>query len=191
MAFFQHVFPKLRPGHVKNATQTMHRTWHLYDADKQRVGRLAQRVACLLQGKHKPNFKPGLDLGDTVVVINCEKVVFTGRKEKRKLYRKHTTYPGGLKELTAEQVRARDPQKLLQHAVRGMLPRNKMRQPRMSRLKCYEGPDHPHAAQFGLKVSPPAPDVHPKWEDVVPDDPQYKALYDYWTKVRGQADEPW
>ena len=116
--------------------------YHLVNADGQVVGRLASQIAPLLRGKHKPTFANNVDCGDHVVVINAEKVVFTGNKWKDKLYRWHTGFPGGLKERTATQVLDKDPSKILKSAVHGMLPKNKMRKVQNKKLHVFAGNEH-------------------------------------------------
>jgi len=131
------------------------RTWHLVDADNQTVGRLASQVAQILKGKHKPTFLPHGDCGDVVVVVNAEKVNFTGKKWQDKLYRWHTGYPGGLKERSAKDMLRRRPDFVLRKAILGMIYRTKLRDNFMApRLKIYTGPDHPHSAQLGDDVEP-------------------------------------
>lgn len=126
----------------------IHRDWLLYDAEKEVLGRLASVVATRLRGKHKPTFTPHLDTGDYVIVINAEKVKTTGKKEKNKLYRRHSGYPGGLREETLEKLRARQPQRIIENAVRGMLPKGPLGRQMLSKLKVYAGDSHPHAAQM-------------------------------------------
>ncbi|HEX9920985.1 MAG TPA: 50S ribosomal protein L13 [Candidatus Methylomirabilis sp.] len=123
------------------------RRWYLVDADGKIVGRLACEVANLLRGKRKPTFSPFLDVGDHVVVINAERVRFTGKKLKQKTYYWHSGYPGGLKSTTAEKMLVRRPERILEHAIRGMLPRNKLGDAIFSKLKVYAGRVHPHQAQ--------------------------------------------
>lgn len=123
------------------------RAWHVIDADSQVLGRVATVAARLLQGKHKPSYTPFLDLGDHVIIVNARQVRLTGRKEDRKLYRRHSGYQGGLRELRASTVRERHPTRLVEKAVRGMLPSTKLGNAIYRKLKVYEGPDHPHAAQ--------------------------------------------
>ena len=127
--------------------QDMERSWHVIDADSQVLGRVATIVAQLLQGKHKPRYTPFLDLGDHVVVINAGRVRLTGRKEDQKLYRRHSGYEGGLREERATLVRGRQPTRLVERAVRGMLPKTKLGNAMYRKLKVYAGPTHPHAAQ--------------------------------------------
>jgi large subunit ribosomal protein L13 len=121
--------------------------WHVVDAKGQTLGRLATRVARLLTGKEKPIYTPFLDTGDHVIIINAEKVVLTGNKLSEKLYRHHTGYPGGLREVAAEVVLARNPEKLLREAVSGMLPKSKLGRAMRKKLRIYRGPNHPHQAQ--------------------------------------------
>lgn len=135
-------------------TKTLHtpiheidRRWHLIDASGQVLGRLASQAAVLLRGKHKPIFSPHLDAGDFVVIINAEKVLLTGKKLKDKLYHRHSGYPGGLKTTTAEQMLKKHPTRVLEAAVRGMLPRTKLGDALFRKLKVYAGPAHPHASQ--------------------------------------------
>ena len=121
--------------------------WHVINADGQVLGRLATLAARLLQGKNKPSYTPFIDTGDHVVVINAAKVKLTGRKEDQKLYRQHSGYEGGLREERARLVRQRKPEKLVEDAVHGMLPKTKLGAAMYRKLKVYAGPDHPHAAQ--------------------------------------------
>ncbi|UCH60200.1 MAG: 50S ribosomal protein L13 [Anaerolineales bacterium] len=121
--------------------------WLLVDANDQNLGRLATRIATLLLGKHKPNFTPGVEVGDIVVVVNAERVRVTGNKMDEKIYYRHSNYPGGLSEITLRQQLAKHPERVLKSAVWGMLPHNKMGRKILKNLKIYSGPDHPHAAQ--------------------------------------------
>ena len=121
--------------------------WVLIDANDQVVGRLAVRIAMILMGKHRPEYSPNHDCGDGVVVINCEKVVFTGRKWDTKVYRHHSGYISGLKELSARKVLSSHPDRILFLAVRRMLPKGKLGERMIKKLKIYAGSDHPHAAQ--------------------------------------------
>ena len=127
--------------------QDVQRSWYVVDADGKTVGRLATRIARVLTGKHKPTYTAHADTGDFVVVVNADKVHFTGKKWSDKLYRRHSQYPGGLTERTASQVRAQHPTRVLEAAVRGMLPTNRLRAKRMARLRLFAGPSHEHAAQ--------------------------------------------
>ena len=121
--------------------------WHVIDADGQVLGRIATLAARLLQGKHKATYTPFVDTGDHVVVVNAAKVKLTGRKEDQKIYRQHSGYEGGLREERARLVRQRRPEKLVEDAVHGMLPKTKLGQAMYRKLKVYAGPDHPHTAQ--------------------------------------------
>src|SRR5713226_2296521 len=121
--------------------------WHVIDAEGQILGRIATRAARLLQGKHKATYTPFIDTGDHVVVVNAAKVKLTGRKEDQKIYRQHSGYEGGLREERARLVRQRKPERLVEDAVRGMLPKTKLGDAMYRKLKVYAGPDHPHAAQ--------------------------------------------
>ena len=121
--------------------------WYVLDADSQVLGRLAGRAAVLLMGKHKPDYTPFLATGDHVVVINAAKVRLTGKKEQQKLYRRYSGYPGGLKETNAAKVRATRPERLVEEAILGMLPKNKLGKRLATRLRVYRGAQHPHAAQ--------------------------------------------
>ena len=123
------------------------RRWHVIDANGKVLGRLATVAARLLQGKHRPQYTPFIDTGDHVVVVNAAQVTLTGRKETQKLYRRHSGYEGGLREDRAKVVRQRRPVRLVEEAVRGMLPKTKLGDAMYRKLKVYAGPDHPHAAQ--------------------------------------------
>ena len=123
------------------------RQWYVVDADNVPVGRVAAQVARLLRGKHKPIFTPHADTGDFVIVVNAEKVALTGNKEQSKVYRRHSGRPGGLKTITAERLRARHPERIVEYAVRGMLPKTKLGRKLYRKLKVYAGPDHPHQSQ--------------------------------------------
>ncbi len=124
-----------------------HRQWHVIDADGLTVGRLASEVAHILMGKHKPTYTPFLDTGDHVIVINASKVVFSGNKLNDKIYRHHTGYPGGLREISARDLLAKNPAKLIELAVKGMLPKTKLGRAMSSKLKVYAGAEHRHGAQ--------------------------------------------
>ena len=121
--------------------------WHLADADGRIVGRLAARIAMVLMGKHRPDYTPHVDNGDYVVVVNCEKVKFTGTKWDDKVYRRHSGWIGGLKEETAARVLARHPDRIIRQAVRRMLPKTLQGGRMLKKLKIYAGAGHPHAAQ--------------------------------------------
>jgi large subunit ribosomal protein L13 len=126
--------------------------WHVIDADGQVLGRVATVTVRLLQGKHKATYTPFIDTGDHVVIINAASVKLTGRKEQQKLYRRHSGYEGGLREERAVDVRKRQPIRLMEEAVRGMLPKTKMGDAMYRKLKVYAGADHPHAAQQPQKI---------------------------------------
>lgn len=121
--------------------------WHVIDAGGQVLGRVATHAARLLQGKHKATYTPFIDTGDHVVIVNAEKVKLTGRKEDQKIYRRHSGHIGGLREERAKIVRAARPQRLMEEAVRGMLPKTKLGDAMYRKLKVYAGKDHPHAGQ--------------------------------------------
>src|SRR5215475_10576022 len=123
------------------------RTWHLIDAEEAVLGRLASKAAGLLMGKHKASYTPYLDTGDHVIVVNAEKVKMTGSKEEQKIYRRHSGYPGGLTETKARTVRATKPVRLVEEAISGMLPKNKLGKHMYRKLQVYAGPKHPHDAQ--------------------------------------------
>ncbi|MFQ5845700.1 MAG: 50S ribosomal protein L13 [Planctomycetota bacterium] len=121
--------------------------WYLVDAGREVLGRAAARIATILQGKHRPTWTPHVDTGDFVVVINAEKIRATGAKEEQKRYQRYTGWPGGRKERTLAQMRARRPQEILRSAVRRMLPKTRLGKRMLRKLKIYAGPEHPHAAQ--------------------------------------------
>jgi large subunit ribosomal protein L13 len=123
------------------------RQWHVIDAEDLVLGRVATEAARLLQGKHKATYTPFIDTGDHVVIVNAAKVKLTGRKEDQKIYRQHSGYEGGLKEVRARVVREKKPTRMVEEAVHGMLPKTKMGEAMYRKLKVYAGPDHPHAAQ--------------------------------------------
>src|SRR6186713_2443318 len=125
--------------------------WHVIDANGRVLGRIATAAARLLQGKHKASYTPFIDTGDHVVVVNAAKVKLTGRKEDQKIYRQHSGYEGGLKEVRARVVREKKPTRMVEEAVHGMLPKTKMGEAMYRKLKVYAGPDHPHAAQKPIK----------------------------------------
>jgi len=123
------------------------REWVLVDANDQNLGRLATKIASLLIGKHKPTYMPGVDTGDYVVVVNCERISVTGKKMTDKMYYHHTLYPGGLKAISLRDLLAKYPDRVIRKAVWGMLPHNKHGRKLIKKLKVYAGPDHPHEAQ--------------------------------------------
>ena len=123
------------------------REWFVIDATDQVLGRLAAQVARILRGKHKPQYTPHVDTGDFVIVINADKIRLTGNKENSKEYYRHSGYPGGLKVETFKQAMAKHPERVIQHAVKGMLPKNTLGRAMGKKLKVYAGPEHPHMAQ--------------------------------------------
>jgi len=123
------------------------RSWFVIDASGLALGRVASQAAKILMGKHKPIYTPFLDCGDHVIVVNAEKAVLTGKKEEQKIYRRHSGYPGGLKEISAGDLRAKRPVRLVEEAIRGMLPKTKLGKQMYRKLKVYAGDRHPHAAQ--------------------------------------------
>lgn len=127
--------------------ETVERDWYVVDAADQRLGRLATEIAMVLRGKNKPQFTPHMDAGDFVVVVNAEKVVVTGKKASQKLYRRHSGRPGGMKTETFEHLQARLPERIIEKAVKGMLPKNNLGRQLFKKLKVYAGPTHPHSAQ--------------------------------------------
>ncbi len=123
------------------------RKWFVIDAEGQRLGRLAVTIANILRGKVKPTYTPHLDTGDFVIVINAEKIAVTGKKSSQKLYRRHSGRPGGMKVETFDKLIKRVPERILEHAVKGMLPKNTLGRQLFTKLNVYAGPNHPHAAQ--------------------------------------------
>lgn len=129
------------------AQDSLERNWYVVDAADQRLGRLATEIARVLRGKNKPTYTPSMDTGDFVIVINAEKVDVTGRKRSQKLYRRHSGRPGGMKVETFEKLQARIPERIIEHAVKGMLPKNTLGRQLFTKLKVYAGSEHPHHAQ--------------------------------------------
>jgi len=127
------------------------REWHVVDASGKTLGRLASQVAKLLMGKHKPIYVPYLDTGDYVVVVNAAKVSVTGKKAEQKVYYRHSGYPGGLKSFTFKELSASHPTRVIELAVKGMLPKNRLGRAMFKKLKVYVGGDHPHHAQVGKR----------------------------------------
>ncbi|MFN3360028.1 MAG: 50S ribosomal protein L13 [Pseudanabaenaceae cyanobacterium] len=121
--------------------------WYLIDAQGQRLGRLAAKIAMILRGKNKPTYTPHLDTGDYVIVINADKLVVTGKKRTQKIYRRHSGRPGGMKMETFAKLMERLPARVLEHAVKGMLPKGTLGRHLFTKLKVYAGPNHPHSAQ--------------------------------------------
>ena len=128
------------------------RKWYLIDADGVTLGRLATKVATLLRGKHKPFYTPRQELGDYVVIVNAERVNVTGRKRRQKMYYKHSGYPGALREDTFQSMIKRKPEYPIEHAIRGMLPKNRLGRKLFKNVKVYAGPNHPHQAQQPEKL---------------------------------------
>ncbi|MBD2105250.1 50S ribosomal protein L13 [Leptolyngbya sp. FACHB-261] len=126
---------------------SLDRRWYLVDAEGQRLGRLASEVAQVLRGKNKPTFTPHMDTGDFVVIVNAEKIVVTGKKREQKVYRRHSGRPGGMKTETFSKLQARMPERIIEQAVKGMLPKNSLGRQLFTKLKVYAGNDHPHQAQ--------------------------------------------
>lgn len=124
------------------------RNWHLIDADGAILGRISTQIAILLTGKNKPTFSKHMDMGDYVVVINAEKVKLTGKKAEQKVYRSHSGYPGGFKEVSFAQMKKEHPERIVQHAVGGMLPDNRLKKERMARLKVVVGGENPYKDKF-------------------------------------------
>ena len=133
--------------------EEMQKKWHVIDAEGQVLGRLATRAARLLTGKDKPVYTPFLDTGDHVIIINAEKIKLTGNKLSDKKYRHHTGYPGGLKEITAEALLTKHPDRVVRDAVYGMLPKTKLGRAMRKKLKVYSGPEHPHEAQQPTEIA--------------------------------------
>ncbi|BAY61910.1 MULTISPECIES: 50S ribosomal protein L13 [Calothrix] len=126
---------------------SLEREWYVVDATDQRLGRLASEIAMVLRGKKKAEYTPHLDTGDFVIVINADKVAVTGKKRTQKLYRRHSGRPGGMKTETFAKLQQRLPERIVEHAVKGMLPKNSLGKQLFTKLKVYAGPTHPHAAQ--------------------------------------------
>jgi large subunit ribosomal protein L13 len=139
-------------GTFTPSAKTVDRQWHIIDADGRVLGRIATQAARLLQGKHKAEWTPFLDRGDHVIVVNASKVKLTGSKEEQKLYRYHSGYEGGLREERAKIVRQKDSRRIVEEAVRGMLPKTKLGSAMYGKLKVYAKSDHPHAAQQPRKL---------------------------------------
>ncbi len=131
------------------------RKWHVIDADGAILGRLAVRIADILRGKNKPVYTPHLDAGDFVVVINAEKVAVTGKKETEKFFMSYSGWKGGEKFTSVAQIRAKHPEKLITHAVKGMIPKNRLGDKLLTKLKVYRGDKHPHSAQQPVSLTPP------------------------------------
>jgi len=127
--------------------ETVERDWYIVDAEGKTLGRLAAEIATRLRGKHKPEFTPHVDTGDYIVIVNAEKITVTGNKSKGKIYYSHTGYPGGIKDISFEKLIDKAPERVIQSAVKGMLPRGPLGREMFRKLKVYAGVSHPHAAQ--------------------------------------------
>ena len=145
------VFPNRHAGAMNKtpvpSIDSIERQWYLVDAENQTLGRLATEVAAVLRGKNNPSFTPHLDTGDFVVVVNADKIRVTGSKSNQKLYRRHSGRPGGMKVETFEALQARIPERIVEQAIKGMLPHNALGRQMYRKLKVYRGAEHPHAAQ--------------------------------------------
>lgn len=134
-----------KPGEVERA-------WVLIDAEDQVLGRVATKAATILKGKHKPQYTPHVDTGDFVVIVNAEKIRLTGTKAAQKSYFRHSGFPGGLHETSFEEALEKHPERILEHAIKGMLPKNTLGRAMGKKLKVYAGPEHPHMAQAPVKI---------------------------------------
>jgi len=132
---------------ISMRAEDVRRSWFLVDAEDKTLGRLATEVATRLRGKHKPEYTPHVDTGDYIVVINAEKIRVTGAKSTDKMYYRHSGYPGGIKSRTFEQMRDSHPERIIEKAVKGMLPRNSLGRVMLKKLKVYAGGEHPHSSQ--------------------------------------------
>jgi large subunit ribosomal protein L13 len=128
-------------------SQDRERVWHVVDAEGKTLGRLASQIADVLRGKRKPTYTPHVDVGDFVIVVNAEKIAVTGNKREKKLYWRHSGYPGGIRSRTLGDLLEKRPEEVIRKAVKGMLPRNRLARQQLRKLKIYAGPDHPHQAQ--------------------------------------------
>lgn len=142
----------MNPKTFSQKASDVNRDWHLVDASELTLGRLSTVIANLLIGKSKPTYTPHIDNGDYVVVINAKEVPVTGGKELKKIYYRHTGFPGGIKDARLEEVREKFPERIIENSVKGMLPKNKLQAERMKRLRVFAGSDHTHAAQSPKKV---------------------------------------
>jgi large subunit ribosomal protein L13 len=132
--------------------QDRERDWYVVDAEGKTLGRLATQIANVLRGKHKPTYTPHVDVGDFVIVVNAEKVAVTGNKREKKLYWRHSGYPGGIRSRTLGDLLEKRPEEVTRKAVKGMLPRNRLARQQLRKLKVYAGPEHPHQAQKPEKL---------------------------------------
>lgn len=135
-------------------TRQLQQRWFLFDATDQVVGRFAVQIATILRGKHRPEYTPHIDTGEFVIVINAEKIRFTGQKLDDKIYTHYTRYPGGLKKIPAREMLQAHPERILEQAVKRMVPRNRLGRQQMTKLKLYVGPNHPHQSQLPQKFEP-------------------------------------
>lgn len=136
----------MRQTYMAKASE-VNRKWYVIDAEGQTLGRLASEVASILRGKNKPTFTPNVDCGDHVILVNAEKIELTGKKLTDKIYYRHTNHPGGLKQRTAGEMRAKYPKQMLELAIKGMLPKNTLGRQMFKKLHVYAGAEHPHQAQ--------------------------------------------
>lgn len=134
-------------------THKIERKWYVFDAKDQTLGRFSTQIANILRGKHKPSFSPNHDNGDYVVIINAEHVKVTGKKENQKTYYSHSKYAGGLKSITLDKLRDRNPEKIIFESIKGMIPRNRLRTDILSKLKIYTGANNPHEAQKAINLN--------------------------------------
>lgn len=133
--------------HYNPSASDLKNRWRVFDADGKVLGRIASEIAMVLMGKHRADYVPHMASGDFVIVVNADKVELTGRKEEQKVYRRHSQYPGNLKEIPYSRMSERTPERIIELAVKGMLPKNKLGRKMLTRLKVYAGPEHPHSAQ--------------------------------------------
>lgn len=136
----------MRTTYMAKASE-VERKWYIIDAEGKTLGRLASEAASIIRGKHKPDFTPNVDTGDFVIVINASKIVLTGKKLQKKMYYRHSQYPGGLKVTSAQEMLNNKPERMIELAVFGMLPKNRLGNAMKNKLKVYAGAEHPHAAQ--------------------------------------------
>jgi large subunit ribosomal protein L13 len=134
-------------------THKIERKWYVFDAKDQTLGRFSTQIANILRGKHKPSFSPNHDNGDYVVIINAEHVKVTGKKESQKTYYSHSKYAGGLKSITLDKLRDKNPEKIIFESIKGMIPRNRLRKDILSKLKIYTGETNPHEAQKAINLN--------------------------------------
>jgi large subunit ribosomal protein L13 len=134
-------------------TEDANRKWYVVDAEDQVLGRLAAKVAGVIRGKNKAIFTPNMDTGDFVIVINADKIKLTGKREEQKTYFSHSQYPGGLKNASYAEMKAKKPEFIIEHAVKGMLPKNRLGRKLIRKLKVYTGTEHPHKAQLPVPLS--------------------------------------